>query len=88
VLTRAQTLEHPQILANAIIAQMDHPEAGRIRHARPPARFSATPIDPVRPARPLGADTEAVLAEAGFPPAEIAAMIADGVATGPQETDE
>jgi crotonobetainyl-CoA:carnitine CoA-transferase CaiB-like acyl-CoA transferase len=88
VLTRAQTLEHPQILANAIIAQMDHPEAGRIRHARPPARFSATPIDPVRPARPLGADTEAVLAEAGFPPAEIAAMIADGIATGPQETDE
>jgi crotonobetainyl-CoA:carnitine CoA-transferase CaiB-like acyl-CoA transferase len=74
VLTRSEVYRHPQVLANGSIFELDHPEAGRIRQARPPARFSETPLDEPKPARPLGADTGAVLGEAGFSAAEIAAL--------------
>jgi crotonobetainyl-CoA:carnitine CoA-transferase CaiB-like acyl-CoA transferase len=74
VLTRTETLTHPQILANGIIVETEHPQAGRIRQARPAARFSATPAVPRGPAPPLGADTAAVLEEAGLTTAEIAAL--------------
>jgi len=85
VLTRAEMIDHPQVAANGIVVETDHPEAGRLRQARPPARFSTMPAGPPAPGRRLGADTEAVLAEAGYDAATIAAMIADGVATGAQE---
>ncbi|MFC7539882.1 CaiB/BaiF CoA transferase family protein [Siccirubricoccus deserti] len=74
VLTRTETLTHPQILANGIVMESEHPQAGRIRQARPAARFSATPAVPQRPAPLLGADTAAVLQEAGLTAAEIAAL--------------
>lgn len=85
VLTRGEMHRHPQVAANGIVVQSEHPQAGRIRQARTPARFSATPVEAPRPARLLGADTEAALAEAGYGEAEIARMIAEGVAAGPQE---
>lgn len=88
VLTRAEMRAHPQVVANGIVQESDHPEAGRLRMAGPPARFSATPTEPVAPARALGADTQAVLAEAGFGDEEIAALVAAGVAKGPQTVDE
>jgi crotonobetainyl-CoA:carnitine CoA-transferase CaiB-like acyl-CoA transferase len=85
VLTRAEMIRHPQVAANGIVIETDHPEAGRIRQARTPARFEDVPVAPPRPAQKLGADTEAVLAEIGYTGAEIAALIEAGVATGPQE---
>ena len=85
VLTRAEMYRHPQVASNGAVIETDHPQAGRIRQARAPARFSATPLAPPEPARRLGEDTEAVLAEAGYDAETIAAMIADGVATGPQD---
>lgn len=88
VMSRSEMIAHPQVEANGIVFEADHPQAGRIRQARTPARFAGTPVAAPGPARRLGADTEAVLAEAGYAPEEIAALIADGVATGPQETDE
>lgn len=85
VLTRAQMIAHPQVAANGIIVESDHPEAGRIRQTRAPARFGAGPADPPRPARRLGADTEAALAEAGHSPADIAAMFKSGAAARPED---
>ena len=43
VLTRSEILRHPQVLANGIMVEVDHPVAGRLRQARPAARFSDTP---------------------------------------------
>ena len=43
VLTRSQMIEHPQVVANGIVVETEHPGAGRLRQARPAARFSATP---------------------------------------------
>ncbi len=51
-----------------------------------PIKLSRTPADPTRPAPALGADTDAVLAEAGFSEDEIAAMRDSGAALGPTES--
>ncbi|WP_424984372.1 CaiB/BaiF CoA transferase family protein [Microbulbifer sp. S227A] len=87
VLTRSQVYDHPQVIANGAILHSDHPQAGRLRQARPPAQFSATPLDAPRPARRLGEDTRAVLAEAGYDDTRIDAMIAQGIATEAQDSD-
>ncbi len=88
VLTRAEVYAHPQVAANRIILEQDHPQAGPLRQTHTPARFSATPPDVPRPARRLGEDTRTVLAEAGYAAAEIDAMIADGIATDTQDSTE
>ena len=86
VLTRGEMIRHPQVAANGVVIETDHPEAGRLRQARTPARFSATPTDPPKPARPLGADTEAALAAAGYTQAEIARLLDAGAAARPDAT--
>lgn len=74
VLTRTQMLSDPQVVANAIVVETDHAQAGRIRQARPAARFSGTPAT-IRHGGPgLGEQTAEVLAEIGYTPAEIAAL--------------
>ncbi|PZX12384.1 crotonobetainyl-CoA:carnitine CoA-transferase CaiB-like acyl-CoA transferase [Palleronia aestuarii] len=80
VLRRSEMVDHPQVEANGTILRMDHPGAGSIRLARPPARFEVHSPDPPRPALALGADTRAVLAEAGFGEDAIAAIFASGAA--------
>ncbi len=80
VLRRAEVVRHPQITANGIVTEIDHPGAGRLRQARPAPVFSKTPTEFRRPAPALGRDTEAVLSEIGLTPAEIAALVAAGVA--------
>ena len=65
VLTRTATLTHPQFEAMAIVTETEHPQAGRLRQARPAARFSATPQALAKPAPAYGADTDAVLREVG-----------------------
>ena len=74
VLTRNQMISNEQIAANEVVMETEHPDAGKLRQARPAALFSGTPTAAPRPAPRLGADTEAVLGEAGFDPAEIAAL--------------
>ncbi|MCC5888569.1 MAG: CoA transferase [Gammaproteobacteria bacterium] len=71
VLSRAQVLTHEQILANDLLAEYVHPQAGRIRQPRPAARFGATPADIRGPAPALGADTATLLAELGFDEQEV-----------------
>ena len=74
VLTRNQMISNEQIAANRTVIETEHPDAGRLRQSRPAALFSDTPTGPPRPAPRLGADTDAVLGEAGFDAAGIAAL--------------
>ena len=85
VLTRDQVYRHPQVAANGIMLEQDHPQAGRIRQTRTPARFSATTPGAPGPARRLGEDTRDVLAQAGYDAPAIDRLIADGIATDAQD---
>jgi crotonobetainyl-CoA:carnitine CoA-transferase CaiB-like acyl-CoA transferase len=71
VLTRTTMLTNPQVVANGIVVETEHPHAGRLRQARPAARFSETPAT-IRHGGPgLGQQTREVLAELGFSPTDI-----------------
>lgn len=80
VLTRRQMIAHEQIAANGIVVESEHPAAGRLRQARPAARFSATPTSHRRPAPALGEHTREILREAGLGDARIEALISSGSA--------
>jgi crotonobetainyl-CoA:carnitine CoA-transferase CaiB-like acyl-CoA transferase len=74
VLTRTAMLSNPQVVANGIVVEVEHPQAGRLRQARPAARFSATPASIRQGGAALGEHTAAVLAELGYSTAEIEAL--------------
>lgn len=88
VLTRREAIRHAQVEANGIIMENDHPQAGRLRQARHPATFSATPPGHRFGAPQLGAQTREILSEAGYDKAEIEAMIAGGAAHETPQSDE
>ena len=79
VLTRSELADHPQIAANQIIMETEHPVAGSLRQARPSARFSETPVTMRLGAPLLGADTAEVLREAGFDTTTIKSLHSAGV---------
>jgi crotonobetainyl-CoA:carnitine CoA-transferase CaiB-like acyl-CoA transferase len=66
VLTRTQMLSNPQVVANGIVAETTHPGAGRLRQARPAARFSETPAEIRRGGPALGEHTAEILRELGI----------------------
>ena len=65
ILPLRELIEHPQIQANELLVESDHPTAGRIRQPRPAARFERTPAELRTPAPSLGEHTEEVLREFG-----------------------
>jgi crotonobetainyl-CoA:carnitine CoA-transferase CaiB-like acyl-CoA transferase len=66
VLTRSRMIEHPQVVANGIVVESEHHQAGTLRQARPAARFSATPTSIRRGGPALGEHTDEILAELGY----------------------
>jgi crotonobetainyl-CoA:carnitine CoA-transferase CaiB-like acyl-CoA transferase len=78
VLTRTQVIRHPQVIANETLVETQHQAAGRLRQARPAARFSETPADIRSGAPALGAHTNEILTEAGYRPEQIAALTGFG----------
>jgi crotonobetainyl-CoA:carnitine CoA-transferase CaiB-like acyl-CoA transferase len=75
------------VVENGIIVETDHPQAGRLRQSRTPARFEGTPSEHRRGGPALGANTREVLAEAGYSATEIDALIAAGAAAGQLEAE-
>jgi crotonobetainyl-CoA:carnitine CoA-transferase CaiB-like acyl-CoA transferase len=84
VLTRTEVLSHPQVQANELLVEYNHPQAGRIRQTRAPARFSAAPTQPLQGAPALGQDTVAVLAACGYSADDIQTMVDSGAAGLPE----
>jgi crotonobetainyl-CoA:carnitine CoA-transferase CaiB-like acyl-CoA transferase len=79
VLRRRDVADHPQITANELVVETEHPVAGRLRQARPAARFSATPPAHRRGAPRLGEHTRETLAEIGLAADEIEDLAAAGI---------
>jgi crotonobetainyl-CoA:carnitine CoA-transferase CaiB-like acyl-CoA transferase len=75
VLTRRQMIDHPQVESSGIVIEYDHAQAGRLRQARPAARFESTPTEIRNGAPLLGEHTYEVLGEIGYSEAEIDAMV-------------
>ena len=74
VQTLADMIEDPQVKDQEMVIDVDHPGHSTVRMTGFPVKFSDTPCVVRRPAPDLGADTDAVLGEAGYAPAEIAAL--------------
>jgi crotonobetainyl-CoA:carnitine CoA-transferase CaiB-like acyl-CoA transferase len=79
ILDRAGLLHHPQIEANELIEESEHPHAGRMRQPRHAARFSATRIGNRLPAPLLGEHTDSVLEDLGLGAEAIAALRDAGI---------
>ncbi|MGI8926659.1 MAG: CaiB/BaiF CoA transferase family protein [Tepidiformaceae bacterium] len=74
-----ELFEDQQVLANGLVAEVEHPLLGHMRMVGPPFQMSGTPLA-LRGASPvLGADADTVLAAAGYAAEEIAALRGAGV---------
>jgi crotonobetainyl-CoA:carnitine CoA-transferase CaiB-like acyl-CoA transferase len=79
VLSREEVLHDPQVVANQLIVESQHPQAGPMRQPRPAARFEGTPAGLHRVAPLLGEHTDEVLREIGIPAAAVVELRIAGV---------
>ena len=70
-LTRQEVIEHPQVAANGILLEYDHPAAGRLRQTRTAARFEGTPQELPQGAPRLGEHNTQILMQLGLSEDEI-----------------
>ncbi|MCR9097073.1 MAG: CoA transferase [bacterium] len=71
--------EDPQVVANDLIFEMDHPIVGRLRQPKPIGEFEGTPTHVERGAPGIGEHTREIAREAGYDAAEIETLLAEGV---------
>jgi crotonobetainyl-CoA:carnitine CoA-transferase CaiB-like acyl-CoA transferase len=79
VLATSDVVSHPQVEAQGIVEEFDHPTMGRMRSPRPAPRFSKSTVGGARPAPALGEHGDAILAEIGINEAECADLRAKGI---------
>lgn len=83
VYTFADVERDPQVAANEIIVEWEHPKAGRVRGIGIPVKFSETPGEIRRPAPLMGQHTVEILKEfAGYSDEEIRELQSQGVVSG------
>ena len=70
----SEVYSDPQVLARDMVAEMDHPTAGKVRNIGIPLKLSETPGTIRRPAPTLGQHTDKVLAEFGYSEEDIASL--------------
>ncbi len=77
----SKVVEDPQVEARGAIIETEHPTAGTVRTVGSPWRLGSNGKQPDHRLAPvLGADTRAVLGEAGYTEEEINALVEKGVA--------
>lgn len=74
-----EAMNDPQIVANNMVVEMDHPRAGRLKLLGTPIRLHGTPPQLRQVPPDLGEHNREVAAELGFSESEIASMIESGV---------
>jgi crotonobetainyl-CoA:carnitine CoA-transferase CaiB-like acyl-CoA transferase len=81
--TLEEVMQDPQVLHNESVFELEHPTVGRIRQAKPAARFDATPTQVRRPPPLHGEHTEEVLAELGYDATARQRLAAEGAVVLP-----
>ena len=76
----AAIVDDPHLAAVKLVERAVHPTEGPVRNVRPTLIIDDEPVASSSAAKPLGADTRAVLAEAGYSGAEIDDLIRSGAA--------
>lgn len=79
-----ELLEDPQAWAADCFYRQPYPGGAERTLVRPPVLFQDTPLPEVRRGPYQGEQTEAILAELGYTPEQIAAMLASGAASHPE----
>jgi len=69
----------PQTIENGIMVELEHPLSGPQKQVGPMLQMSKTPLAAQGPSPVLGADTDAIVASAGYTADEVAALRASGV---------
>jgi crotonobetainyl-CoA:carnitine CoA-transferase CaiB-like acyl-CoA transferase len=75
----AEVFADPQTIDQEMVLSQDHPGHGTVRMLGFPIKFAEAPYALRRPTPEVGADTDAVLRELGYTPAEIASFRQGGV---------
>lgn len=75
----SEVMEDAQVRDRAMVVEVEHPKAGRVRVNGVPLKFSETPGGVVSPPPMLGEHSEVVLRELGCNADEIAGLRRDGV---------
>jgi crotonobetainyl-CoA:carnitine CoA-transferase CaiB-like acyl-CoA transferase len=66
--------DHPQVLAEDLVATLDHPVVGPYRAMKEPIKFTGTPGPAATPAPTFGQHSDEILAGCGYSAEEIAAL--------------
>jgi crotonobetainyl-CoA:carnitine CoA-transferase CaiB-like acyl-CoA transferase len=77
--TFTEAASDPQILANQMVIEMEHPTAGPLRLLGTPLRLQHTPASHRLPPARTGAHNAAILGELGYSDEEIASLEGQGV---------
>ncbi len=75
----AEMIDDPQVKHRGLIAEIEHPESGRIKQIAPTVKLSATPGEMRSPPPLLGEHTSQVLNELGYSDDTIKKLSRDGV---------
>jgi crotonobetainyl-CoA:carnitine CoA-transferase CaiB-like acyl-CoA transferase len=75
-----EALASSQVKALGAVQELEHPAAGQYRLIGPPLRIGHAPLGYPSPAPALGADTIAVLADAGLTTEQVDGLIREGIA--------
>ena len=78
-------LRDPHIVAVGLVESVPHPSQGRVKHIRVPVHMSDCQPALRRHAPRVGEQTADILAELGYEPEAIAAMLASGEAYAPED---
>lgn len=77
-----QLFQDPQVVHDEMVAEIDHPLAGKIKMIRTPIRLSVSPLRIKRPPPLLGQHTEEILSELGYTKEEIKRFKKTGAVKG------